>query len=145
MYIFAYFMFSDAVNTTNSMITILQGEITSFSAQQVTLLNLASAITSIIGCLAFLYVSKTFKFRTKTTLLVIISLSAVVPIWGCFGIGLDNFGIKKQWELWAFYVWSGLFTAPIWAWQQTMLAELTPKGRENLFFGLFGVVNKASS
>lgn len=42
-------------------------------------------------------------------------------------------------------IWSGLFTAPIWAWQQTMLAELVPKGKENLFFGLFGVVNKASS
>lgn len=26
-----------------------------------------------------------------------------------------------------------------------MLAELVPKGKENLFFGLFGVVNKASS
>lgn len=26
-----------------------------------------------------------------------------------------------------------------------MLAELIPKGKENLFFGLFGVVNKASS
>lgn len=26
-----------------------------------------------------------------------------------------------------------------------MLAELTPKGQENLVFGLFGVINKASS
>lgn len=47
--------------------------------------------------------------------------------------------------MWAFNVWAGLFIAPIWAWQQTMLAELIPKGKENLFFGLFGVVNKASS
>jgi MFS-type transporter involved in bile tolerance (Atg22 family) len=48
-------------------------------------------------------------------------------------------------ELWALNVWQGLFIAPIWAWQQTMLAELVPKGKENLFFGLFGIVNKASS
>lgn len=26
-----------------------------------------------------------------------------------------------------------------------MLAELIPRGKENLFFGLFGVINKASS
>ncbi|KAG1099542.1 hypothetical protein G6F42_017809 [Rhizopus arrhizus] len=26
-----------------------------------------------------------------------------------------------------------------------MLAELVPRGKENLFFGLFGVINKASS
>ncbi|KAI8146830.1 autophagy-related protein 22-like protein [Fennellomyces sp. T-0311] len=145
LYILAYFMFSDAINTTNQMISIVQGEITSFSAQQVTIMNLASAVTSIIGCLGFLWVSKTFGVRTKTNLLIILTLTGIVSVWGCFGIGLDNFGIKKTWELWVFYVWSGLFTAPVWAWQQTMLAELTPKGKENLFFGLFGVCNKASS
>ncbi|KAI9263385.1 autophagy-related protein 22-like protein [Phascolomyces articulosus] len=145
LYIFSYFMFSDAVNTTNQMIAIVQGEITQFSAQQITIMNLVSAVTSIIGCLGFLWLSRRFGIRTKTNLLIILFLSGLVAAWGCFGISLDNFGIKNSWELWAFYAWSGLFTAPIWAWQQTMLAELVPKGKENLFFGLFGVVNKASS
>ncbi|KAI7850341.1 autophagy-related protein 22-like protein [Circinella umbellata] len=145
LYIFSYFMFSDAVNTTNQMISIVQGEITQFSAQQVTIMNLVSAVTSIIGCFFFLWLSRRFGVKTKTNLLIILFLSGIVAVWGCFGIGLDNFGIKTTWELWAFYAWTGLFTAPIWAWQQTMLAELVPKGKENLFFGLFGVVNKASS
>lgn len=96
LYIFSYFMFSDAVNTINSMISIVQGEITSFSAQQVTLLNLISAVCSIIGCLIFLVVSQKFGVKTKTNLLIILTLSAVVPVWGCFGIGLDNFGIKVR-------------------------------------------------
>lgn len=145
MYIFSYFLFSDGVSTTNQMIGIIQGNITNFSARQTTILNLASAVTSIIGCLGFLYASKQFGIRTKVNLVIIIALSGVIAVWGCFGIGLDNFGFKKVWELWFFYVWSGLFTAPIWAWQNTMLAELTPKGKENLFFGLFGVVNKGSA
>lgn len=145
LYIFAYFMFADAVSTTNSMIGITQGQITKFSTQQVTILNLASAVTSIIGCLFFLWIAKRFGVKTKTNLMIIVFLTAIVPLWGCFGIGLNNFGIKTTWELWVFYVWSGLFTAPIWAWQNTMLAELVPRGKENLFFGLFGVVNKASS
>lgn len=96
LYIFSYFMFSDAVNTINSMISIVQGEITSFSAQQVTLLNLISAVCSIIGCLVFLVISQKFGVKTKTNLLIILTLSAVVPVWGCFGIGLDNFGIKVR-------------------------------------------------
>ncbi|CAO3618234.1 unnamed protein product [Mucor fragilis] len=145
LYIFAYFMFSDAVSTINQMIAITQAQITSFNAQQLTILNLASSVTSIIGCLFFLWLSKRFGVRTKTNLLIIILLTGVVPLWGCFGIGLKNFGIRTTWELWVFYVWSGLFTAPIWAWQNTMLAELVPKGKENLFFGLFGVINKGSS
>ncbi|ORY91851.1 autophagy-related protein 22-like protein [Syncephalastrum racemosum] len=145
LYIFSYFMFSDAVSTINQMSSIIQGEIVSFSAQQITIIGLITAVTSIIGCVGFLWVSRTFQIKTKTTLLTIVILTTVVPVWGCFGISMDNFGIKTKWELWAFSAWSGLFTAPIWAWQQTMLAELTPKGKENLFFGLFGVINKASS
>lgn len=145
LYIFAYFMFADAVSTTNSMIGITQAQITGFSAQQVTILNLASAVTSIIGCLFFLWIAKRFGVKTKTNLMIIVTLTGIVPLWGCFGIGLKSFGIRNTWELWVFYVWSGLFTAPIWAWQNTMLAELIPRGKENLFFGLFGIINKASS
>ncbi|KAI9497101.1 autophagy-related protein 22-like protein [Zychaea mexicana] len=145
MYIFSYFMFSDAVSTINQMTSIITAEVTNFSALQVTLLGLVTSTTSIVGCVLFLCLSKTFNIKTKTNLLIIVVLTSVVPLWGCFGIGMDNFGLKTTWELWALAAWSGLFTAPIWAWQQTMLAELVPKGKENLFFGLFGVVNKASS
>ncbi|KAI8639576.1 autophagy-related protein 22-like protein [Parasitella parasitica] len=145
MYIFAYFIFSDAVSTIGQIQTIIQGELTAFSAQQNAIFGFITAVTSIIGCLFFLWLNRRFKIRTKTSLLMIVVLTGVVPVWGCFGIHFDNFGIKTNWELWVLNVWSGLFTAPIWAWQQTMLAELVPKGKENLFFGLFGVVNKASS
>ncbi|KAI9304960.1 autophagy-related protein 22-like protein [Cunninghamella echinulata] len=145
LYIFSYFLFSDAVSTTNSMVGIIQGNLTTFGGRQITILNLASAVSSIVGCLLFLFISKKFGVRTKVNLIIIVILSGVVSVWGCFGIGLDNFGFKNVWELWAFYVWSGLFTAPIWAWQNTFLAELVPKGKENLFFGLFGVVNKGSA
>ncbi|GAN01236.1 MFS general substrate transporter [Mucor ambiguus] len=130
MYIFAYFMFSDAVSTISQMLNIIQGELTGFSAQQNAIFSFISAVTSILGCLFFLWLSKTFHIRTKTSLLMIVVLTSAIP---------------THWELWVLNVWSGLFTAPIWAWQQTMLAELVPKGKENLFFGLFGVVNKASS
>lgn len=89
-------MFSDAVSTTNQMISIVQGEITQFSAQQVTIMNLVSAVTSILGCFFFLWLSRRFGVKTKTNLLIILFLSGIVAVWGCFGIGLDNFGIKVQ-------------------------------------------------
>lgn len=96
MYIFAYFMFSDAVSTIGQMISIIQGELTGFSAQQNAIFNLVTAITSIIGCLFFLWISKTFKVRTKTSLLMIVILTGMVPVWGCFGIHFDHFGIKVK-------------------------------------------------
>jgi hypothetical protein len=32
----------------------------------------------------------------------------------------------------------GLFQAPYYAYAQTMMSEVTPRGYENMFFGLFG-------
>lgn len=87
-------MFSDAVSTISQMSSIIQAEITGFSPQLNAIFGLVGAITSIIGCLFFLWISKQFKLKTKTSLLIIIFLSGIVPVWGCFGIKFDNFGIK---------------------------------------------------
>ncbi|KAG1220469.1 hypothetical protein G6F35_006684 [Rhizopus arrhizus] len=145
MYMISYFMFSDGVSTIGQMVGIIQGQLTNFSAKQNVFFGLVNAITSILGCLLFLWFTSYFKLKTKTSLLIIMTLTGLVGLWGCFGIFFDRFGLKTIAEMWVFNVWAGLFIAPIWAWQQTMLAELIPKGKENLFFGLFGVVNKASS
>lgn len=91
------------------MVGIIQGNLTTFGGRQITILNLASAVSSIVGCLLFLFISKKFGVRTKINLIIIVILSGVVSVWGCFGIGLDNFGFKNVWELWAFYVWSGKY------------------------------------
>ncbi|OZJ04058.1 hypothetical protein BZG36_03581, partial [Bifiguratus adelaidae] len=48
IYIIAYFMFADGVNTMNTMAGVVQGQITSFNGGIVTVLNLVSAITSIL-------------------------------------------------------------------------------------------------
>lgn len=100
MYIISYFMFSDAVSTISQISSIVQGQITGFSPRLITMLSLVTAITSILGCLLFLWLSHAFHFSTKTSLLVIIVLTAVVPLWGCFGISMDHFGIKVCFRGW---------------------------------------------
>ncbi|KAG6835115.1 hypothetical protein H0H93_004704, partial [Arthromyces matolae] len=45
----------------------------------------------------------------------------------------------------AYNVVFGLFQAPYYAFSQTMMAELSPPGFDNMFFGLFGLSNRASS
>ncbi len=67
------------------------------------------------------------------------------------------------WEFWAYNIVFGLFQAPYYAFSQTMMAELSPPGFDNMvrpppspdalskwgkkiqFFGLFGLSNRASS
>lgn len=48
-------------------------------------------------------------------------------------------------EFYFYNVVFGLFQAPYYAYSQTMLSELCPRGYENMFFGLFGITNRASS
>lgn len=39
---------------------------------------------------------------------------------------------RNVWEFWAYNVISGLFQAPYYAFSQTMMAELTPPGFDNM-------------
>lgn len=114
LYILSYFMFGDGVNATSNLQNYIQNNITSFSATQTAVMGLITAITSIFGCLFFLFLARQYNVSTKTNLMIIVITSGIVPIWGCFGIGLDNFGIKTKWELWVLAFWSGFFTGPIW-------------------------------
>jgi MFS-type transporter involved in bile tolerance (Atg22 family) len=146
IYIISYFLFSDATVTMNSLIGVIQNDITGFNGFKITLVNFVSAITSIIGCVSVLSIQKYFDLRTKTMLMAILLATLILPLWGSFGLNQEwNFGIRTETELWIFYVWFGIGTAPIYAYQQTMLAELIPPGKEGLFFGLFGIVSRASA
>ncbi|KAI8086410.1 autophagy-related protein 22-like protein [Halteromyces radiatus] len=145
LYIVSYFLFTDGVNAISVLQQFLQNEITDFSATANAGMGLVTAVFSLIGCFFFLFLAKQFTLSTKTILMTIVVTTGILPLWGCFGIGMDNFGIKTVWELWVSSAWSGFFTGPIWAWEQTMLAQLVPPGKENLFFGLFGIASKASS
>ncbi|OQE46700.1 hypothetical protein PENCOP_c001G08446 [Penicillium coprophilum] len=57
--------------------------------------------------------------------------------------GLNTTAIK--WEFYFYNVVFGLFQAPYYAYAQTMISELMPRGYDNMFFALFGITNRASS
>ena len=98
-------------------------------------------------------------------------VTILIPIWGMIGIWTEKFGFHNVWEFWcaffcllvfiqetkhttkstgndstrAYNVVFGLFQAPYYAFSQTMMAELCPPGFDNMYFGLFGLSNRASS
>lgn len=145
LYIISYFISSDAFNTTGQLITVVQNKVTSFSTPQATAFGLSNAAGSIVGCLSFWYIQKWFKISTKTMLQVCNVCIFLVPLWGCVGIGSTRVGMHTVPEFWAYNTFFGLFNAPVYAYAQTMLSELIPKGKEGQFFGLFGIANRASS
>ncbi|KAJ3923922.1 autophagy-related protein 22-like protein [Lentinula edodes] len=144
-YIFAFFLLADGLNTTGTLVLICQNDKFSFSFLQNTYLGLAQAITSTASTFGFWYIQKYWKISTKKMFVVTNVVTILIPLWGMIGIWTNTIGYHNVWEFWFYNVIFGIFQAPYYAFSQTMMAELTPPGFDNMFFGLFGLSNRASS
>ena len=69
----------------------------------------------------------------------------VLDAWGMVGIWTQKFGFHNKWEVWLYQVYYGLFVCPWYSYSQIMISEVTPRGREFLFFSLFSIIGKTSS
>ncbi|KAH9062325.1 MFS general substrate transporter [Lactarius vividus] len=144
-YLFAFFLLADGLNTTGTLVSICQNDKFTFSFLQNTYLGLAQAITSTASTLGFWYIQRYWKISTKKMFVVTNVVTILIPLWGMIGMWTDKFGFHNVWEFWAYNIVFGLFQAPYYAFSQTMMAELSPPGFDNMFFGLFGLSNRASS
>ncbi|KAG2748357.1 MFS general substrate transporter [Suillus brevipes Sb2] len=145
VYLFSYFLLADGLNTTGTLISICQNDRFSFSFLQNTYLGLSQAITSTISTLAFWYIQRHWNISTKKMFVVTNVVTILIPLWGMIGIWTEKLGFHNVWEFWAYNVMFGLFQAPYYAYSLAMMAELSPPGFDNMFFGLFGLYNRASS
>ncbi|KAG1831185.1 vacuole effluxer Atg22 like-domain-containing protein [Suillus subalutaceus] len=108
------------------------------------LLGLSQAIASTISTLVFWYIQRYWKISTKKMFVVTNVVTILIPLWGMIGIWTEKLGFHNVWEFW-FNIVFGLFQAPYYAFSQIMMAELSLPGFDNMFFGLFGLSNRASS
>ncbi|KAI9743395.1 MAG: hypothetical protein M1818_003242 [Claussenomyces sp. TS43310] len=144
-YLVAFFLLADGLNTTGTLVSIIQANIVEFSFLQITYLGLAQAACSISSTFGFWYVQKHFGIRTKPMFIVTNFFSVFIPFYGMLGLWTDRVGFHHRRDFWIYNVLFGLFQAPYYAYAQTMMSEVTPTGYENMFFGLFGITNRASS
>ncbi|CAO3583925.1 unnamed protein product [Absidia cylindrospora] len=140
----AYFLFADALSTMDQLMAIIIGQITHFSTQQQTLMGLVFGASNLFGCAFFHFLSKYFGLSTKTILIINLGAVTLITVYGSIGIVSPTIGFKSREEIWV-YCLSGCFAGGIMAYQTAMLAQLIPKSKENLFFGIFGIVSRASS
>ncbi|KAH8892866.1 hypothetical protein GQ53DRAFT_718477 [Thozetella sp. PMI_491] len=145
IYLFAFFLLADGLNTTGFVITIVQNQQIEFSFLQSTYLGLSQAVTSTLSCYAFWYIQRWKVIPTKYMFAVTNVVTVFIPLWGMIGLWTDKIGFHNTWEFWLYNVLFGLGQAPYYAYAQTVMSELTPPGYEGMFFGLFGITNRASS
>ncbi|KAJ5185324.1 Major facilitator superfamily domain general substrate transporter [Penicillium cf. griseofulvum] len=149
LYFFAYFLLADGLNTTGTLVSIIQNDSVSFSFLQITYLGITQAACSITSTFGFWYIQRYFKFKTKTMFLFTNFFTVLIPFWGMLGLWTHRIGYHNRacsgsfTSTMSFSDFSRLHTMRQYA--QTMISELMPRGYDNMFFALFGITNRASS
>jgi len=86
-----------------------------------------------------------FGLSTKVMFNAVMLGIIVLDAWGMIGIWTQKFGFHNEWEFWLYQVFYGLFVCPWYSYSQIMISEVTPRGKEFLFFSLFSIMGKTSA
>jgi len=144
-YLIGYFLLGDSLNTTVTVIATLQNSIVAFNSLQLTYLLIVGIAAQAVGIYVFWSIQRRFRLPTKTMFNAVIIFIILLDGWGMIGIWTQKFGFHHEWEVWLYQVFYGLFVCPWYSYSQTMISEVTPRGREFLFFSLFSIIGKTSA
>ncbi|KAI7082249.1 hypothetical protein KC356_g8508 [Hortaea werneckii] len=144
-YLIGYFLLGDSLNTTVTVIATLQNEVVAYNTLQLTYLLIVGIAAQAVGIWCFWHVQKRYRLSTKTMFNAVAVGIIVLDGWGMIGIWTQSFGFHHTWEVWLYQAFYGLFVCPWYSYSQIMISEVTPRGKEFLFFSLFSIVGKTSS
>lgn len=128
-----------------TVIATLQNTIVSYSTLTLTYLLIVGIAAQALGIYAFWWAQKRFRLSTKTMFNAVMVGIILLDGWGMVGIWSQNFGFHHVWEVWVYQAFYGLFVCPWYSYSQIMISEVTPRGKEFLFFSLFSIIGKTSS
>ncbi|CAG8949663.1 hypothetical protein HYFRA_00003981 [Hymenoscyphus fraxineus] len=144
-YLIAFFLLADGVSTTITLTSIAQTQVVQFSATQNTYFIMVQGASAMVAVFGAYYVQAFFNLRTKTILQVSNFGCLLLALWGMVGIWTDKFGYHNLWEFWLLNAVYGITFGIQFSYGQAFMAELIPRGREYMFFGLLGIVSKGSA
>ncbi|KAI5360391.1 Putative MFS transporter superfamily [Septoria linicola] len=144
-YLIGYFLLGDSLNTTVTVIGTLQNQIVAYNFLELTYLLIVGIAAQAVGIFAFWNIQKRYQLPTKTMFNAVAVGIILLDGWGMIGIWTQRFGFHNKWEVWVYQVFYGLFVCPWYSYSQTMISEVTPRGKEFLFFSLFSIIGKTSS
>jgi MFS-type transporter involved in bile tolerance (Atg22 family) len=96
LYLIAFFLLSDGLNTTGTLVSIIQNQQVKFSFLQLTYLGLAQAVCSTASTFGFWYFQKYFKIRTKPMFIVTNVFSVFIPFYGMIGLWTGRAGFHSK-------------------------------------------------
>jgi MFS-type transporter involved in bile tolerance (Atg22 family) len=145
IYLIGYFLLGDSLNTSVTVIATLQNSIVSYNTLELTYLIIVGITAQAVGIYTFWWAQQKYQLSTKTMFNIVAFGIIILDVWGMIGIWTQKFGFHHTWEVWVYQVYYGLFVCPWYSYSQIMISEVTPRGREFLFFSLFSIIGKTSS
>jgi MFS-type transporter involved in bile tolerance (Atg22 family) len=145
LYLIGYFLLGDTLNTTVTVIATLQNSVVSYNTLTLTYILIVGIAAQLVGILGYWLIQKRFGLSTKTMLDLVMLGILLLDGWGMIGIWTHRFGFHNEWEFWLYQTIYGLFVCQWYAYSQTMISEVTPRGKEFLFFSLYSIVGKTSA
>ncbi|OAG34739.1 hypothetical protein AYO21_11087 [Fonsecaea monophora] len=145
LYLVGYFLLGDSLNTTVTVIATLQNSVVSYNTLTLTYLLIVGIAAQGAGILAYWLIQKRFGLSTKTMFDAVMIGILLLDGWGMIGIFSQSFGFHHEWEFWVYQAFYGLFVCQWYAYSQTMISEVTPRGKEFLFFSLYSIMGKTSA
>ena len=100
LYLTSFFLLADGINTTGTLVSIIQNNVVSFSFLQITYLGLANAATSTFSTFGFWYIQKYLGIKTKHMFMVTNACSVFIPFYGMLGLWTDKVGYHQVRDFW---------------------------------------------
>lgn len=145
LYLVGYFLLGDSLNTTVTVVATLQNTVVEYNTLTLTYLLLVGIAAQAVGIYSFWWIQQRYRLSTKTMFNAVIVGIILLDGWGMIGIWTQAFGFHHVWEFWVYQTFYGLFVCPRYSYSQIMISEVTPRGKEFLFFSLFSIIGKTSS
>ncbi|CAD0100545.1 unnamed protein product, partial [Aureobasidium mustum] len=144
-YLIGYFLLGDSLNTIVTVIGTLQNAVVTYNTLELTYLLLVGIAAQAVGIGGFWYIQKRYGLSTKTMFNAVAIGIICLAAWGMIGIFTQKVGYKVKIEFWFYQVFYGIFVCPWYSYSLVMISEVTPRGKEYLFFSLFSMVGKTSA
>lgn len=95
IYLSAFFLLADGLNTTGAVVGIVQNQHVNFSFLQNTYLGLAQACCSIVSVYAYWYIQRWKAIPTKRMFQVTNAVTVFIPFWGMLGLWTRRVGFHN--------------------------------------------------
>ncbi|KAI9820222.1 MAG: hypothetical protein M1827_005844 [Pycnora praestabilis] len=116
IYLIGYFLLGDSLNTTVTVIATLQNTVVEYDTLTLTYLLLEGIAAQAVGIYTFWFIQRRYGINTKIMFNCVAFGIILLDGWGMIGVCLP-----------------------------TQISEVTPRGKEFLFFSLFSIIGKTSS